>query len=175
MQMTHYMELLATNQPWNLLIYMAIPVILAETIAVTELYLLFTKKLDGKIAKLNKWRGIILGVYFTYIFITLFRDAYLPITMANAWRGAVDVIAVTSYLLGVVPLAGIALLELGVIGKNKNRNQKLALHAIFVGIFLVVAHVAMISGMLNPSVFGYKEAPMNMVTETMQPNMEMHQ
>jgi hypothetical protein len=113
------MELLATNQPWNLLIYMAIPVILAETIAVTELYLLFTKKLDGKIAKLNKWCGIILGVYFTYIFITLFRDAYLPITMAHAWRGAVDVIAVTSYLLGVVPLAGIALLELGVIGKKK--------------------------------------------------------
>lgn len=25
--MTHYMELLATNQPWNLLIFMAIPVI----------------------------------------------------------------------------------------------------------------------------------------------------
>jgi hypothetical protein len=27
--MTHYMELLATNQPWNLIIFMAIPVIFA--------------------------------------------------------------------------------------------------------------------------------------------------
>lgn len=32
MDMTHYMELLATNQPWHLLIFMAVPVILAETI-----------------------------------------------------------------------------------------------------------------------------------------------
>lgn len=39
MNMTHYMELLATNQPWNLLIFMAVPIVLAETIAVTELYL----------------------------------------------------------------------------------------------------------------------------------------
>ena len=29
MNMTHYMELLATNQPWNLIIYMLIPVALA--------------------------------------------------------------------------------------------------------------------------------------------------
>ena len=28
MNMTHYMELLATNQPWNLIIFMAIPVVL---------------------------------------------------------------------------------------------------------------------------------------------------
>lgn len=36
MQMTHYMELLATNQPWNLIFFMAIPVILAEALTVTE-------------------------------------------------------------------------------------------------------------------------------------------
>ena len=44
MNMTHYMELLAVNQPWNLIIFMAIPVVLAETLAITELYLLFTRK-----------------------------------------------------------------------------------------------------------------------------------
>lgn len=44
MEMTHYMELLASNQPWNLILYMAVPVILAETVAITELYLLTTKK-----------------------------------------------------------------------------------------------------------------------------------
>ena len=176
MQMTHYMELLANNQPWNLLIYMAIPVVLAETIAVTELYLLFTKKLDGKIAKLNKYCGIILGIYFTYIFITLFINAYLPITTNGEWRGFVDIVAVTSYLLGVIPLGGIALLELGIIWKNKNRNQKLAIHAIFVGIFLVVAHIAMISGMLNPSLFKDKENTINQINmENMGQNMKMHQ
>ena len=41
MNMTHYMELLAVNQPWNLILFMAIPVILAETVAITELFILF--------------------------------------------------------------------------------------------------------------------------------------
>ena len=36
MPMTHYMELLATNQPWNLILFMAIPVVLAETVVITE-------------------------------------------------------------------------------------------------------------------------------------------
>ena len=40
MNMTHYMQLLADNQPWNLLIFMAIPIVLAETLAITELYIL---------------------------------------------------------------------------------------------------------------------------------------
>ncbi len=40
MAMTHYMELLASNQPWNLILLMAIPVILAEFIAVSEFYIL---------------------------------------------------------------------------------------------------------------------------------------
>jgi starvation-inducible DNA-binding protein len=38
-------KLLADNQPWNLILFMAIPVILAETIAVSELYVLFTRNL----------------------------------------------------------------------------------------------------------------------------------
>ncbi len=151
--MTHYMELLATNQPWNLIKYMAIPVILAETIAVTELYLLFTKKLNGTVAKINKWAGIIVGIYFTYIFIELFKNAVIPLTETGTWRGPADVIAVSFYLLGVVPLLGIALLELKLIARKKTDIQKLALHATFVGIFLVVAHIAMIFGMLNPNLF----------------------
>lgn len=153
MTMTHYMELLATNQPWNLILFMAIPVILAETIAITELYLLYTKKTDGKIKMISKYSGIAAGIYFVGVFIYLFVNAVIPITNSNAWRGLVDVIAVFSYLLGVIPLAGMALLELGVIGKKRDNMSKLKLHAIFVGIFLVLAHIAMIAGMLNPDLF----------------------
>lgn len=54
-QMTHYMELLASNQPWNLLIFMAVPVILAEIIAISELYLLFTRNLSGSVKKLSRY------------------------------------------------------------------------------------------------------------------------
>ena len=35
MNMTHYMELLAVNQPWNLILYMVIPVALAEALVAT--------------------------------------------------------------------------------------------------------------------------------------------
>ncbi len=52
-----------------------------------------------------------------------------------------------------MPLAGIALLELRVLGRGQNQMEKLKLHAIFVGIFLVVAHIAMIFGMIDPSIF----------------------
>ena len=47
MDMTHYMELLATNQPWDLLIFMAIPVILAETLTATEVFVTFGRLYDG--------------------------------------------------------------------------------------------------------------------------------
>lgn len=153
--MTHYMELLATNQPWNLILFMAIPVILAETIAVTELYILFTKNFNSWVRVVNKYAGILVGVYFLGVFFYLMNNAFIPITTGGLWRGPADMIAVTSYLLGVVPLFGIALLEVGLIGRNKGAMEKLKLHAIFVGIFLIVAHIAMIFGMLNPELLGY--------------------
>lgn len=149
--MTHYMELLASNQPWNLLIFMAIPVICAETLAITELMILFSRNLTGTAKKLNKLTGIFAGIYFLGIFIYLFINAVIPLTSTGGWRGPVDVIAVGFYLLGVIPLFGISLLEIGVLGRKSDEVGKLKLHAIFVGIFLVVAHVAMIFGMLNPS------------------------
>ncbi len=151
--MTHYMELLATNQPWNLILFMAIPVILAETIAVTELAILFTRNLTGGLRKLNKVASIIVGLYFTGVFIYLFINAVIPLTMNGEWRGFADVVAVGFYLSGIVPLLGMALLDMGIIGRKRTELAKLKLHATFVGIFLVVAHIAMIFGMIDPSLF----------------------
>jgi hypothetical protein len=149
------MELLASNQPWNLIWFMAIPVILAETIAVTELYILFTRNFSGTIKLLNKIAGILAGFYFLGIFLYLFKTAVIPLTSTNQWRGLGDVIAVGSYLLGVIPLLAISLLETGMIAKTNNQEEKLKLHAIFVAVFLVVAHIAMIFGMLNPEILGW--------------------
>lgn len=160
MTMTHYMGLLADNQPWNLIIFMAIPVILAETIAITELYILFTRNFNSKAKILSKWAGIIVGIYFLIVFVYLFKNAVIPLTMSGGWLGFADIIAVGFYLLGVVPLVGIALLELGLIKKGQNQEEKLKLHAIFVAIFLVVAHIAMIFGMVNPDIYLEKSAPM---------------
>ncbi|NTU82460.1 MAG: hypothetical protein HGA45_24325 [Chloroflexales bacterium] len=100
----------------------------------------------------NRYAGIAAGIYFLGVFVYLLVTAVIPITMSDAWRGIGDVIAVSSYLLCVVPLGGIALLELGIIGKGRDASNQLKLHAVFVAGFLVVALVAMIFGMLSPSV-----------------------
>jgi uncharacterized membrane protein YozB (DUF420 family) len=151
--MTHYMELLATNQPWNLLFFMAVPVICAETLAITELIILFSRKLNGTARKVNRITGIFAGIYFFGIFIYLMAAAVIPLTATGSWRGFTDIIAVGFYLLGVIPFFGMFLFEMGFIGKKLNENGKLKLHATLVGVFLVAAHVAMIFGMLNPELF----------------------
>ena len=156
MNMTHYMQLLADNQPWNLLIFMAIPVVLAETLAITELYILFTRKFDGFMYHLNRFSGTTVGLYFIGVIAYLMTTAVLPITKNNEWRTAIDVIAVGSYLIGGLPLIWIALQEFGFVNKALDQMGKLKIHAICVALFLVFGHIAMIAGMLDPSLLGYK-------------------
>lgn len=149
MGMTHYMELLASNQPWNLIIFMAIPVILVEALTAVEFFLVFNRTTKGTLKSWSKILGIALGVYFTGIFLYMVTSVVPTIE----WRGAVDLIAVWSYLSGVIPLVGIALLELGFLAKNYSEEKKMKLHFILLIVFLIVAHVAMIFGMINPDIF----------------------
>ncbi|MEN9618845.1 MAG: hypothetical protein RL406_1082, partial [Pseudomonadota bacterium] len=141
MNMTHYMELLAVNQPWNLLIFMAIPVVLAETLAITELYLLFTRNFTGWVHSLNRAAGITVGLYFVGVIVYLMTTAVLPITQAGEWRTAIDVIAVACYLIGGLPLIYIALLELGWVNANASDEDKRKVHATCVALFLVFGHI----------------------------------
>lgn len=154
MPMTHYMELLAVNQPWNLILFMAVPVVLAETVAITELFILFSRPKAGALLGINRAASIAGGLYFAGVFVYLLVTAAIPLTMQGQWRGPADVIAVGAYLAGVVPLLGLALLDLRVLGRGLDAEAKLKLHAALVAVFLVVAHVAMIFGMLDPAVLG---------------------
>jgi len=155
MGMTHYMELLAVNQPWNLIIFMGIPIVLAETLAITELYILFTRKFEGFVHSINRWSGIFVGIYFVGIIIYIVTQAIIPITVAGEWRTIIDVIAVYTYIIGGLPLIWISLQELGFVDKNKDREGKLKVHATCVAIFLVFGHIAMIFGMLDPAILGH--------------------
>lgn len=151
MNMTHYMELLAVNQPWNLLLFMAVPVVLAETVAISELWLLYNRVYTGPVRAVNRAASILGGVYFTGVFLYLMVKAVVPLTTGGGWRGPADVIAVLSYLAGIVPLGAIALIDLGLLAKDRDEHGRMGLHAAFVGVFLVVAHVAMIFGMMDPT------------------------
>lgn len=152
MNMTHYMSLLMENQPWNLIIFMAIPVIMAETLTITEFFIIFNRTEKGGMKSLNKAIGILAGIYFTGIFIYLMANAVIPLTMNGGWHTWVDVIAVGFYLSGVVFLLPITLMESGIIFKNKTIEEKMKIHFLFIGGFLVVAHIAMIFGMVNPQI-----------------------
>jgi hypothetical protein len=153
MSMTHYMGLLAINQPGNLLLFMAFPVILAETLAVTELVLLFRAEPPQWVHTLSRVAGLVAGPLMVGILVHLLRYAVAPLTASGGWRGPADVIAVLAYLAAALPLIGIALVELGVVGGRARDARKW--HAVFVGMFLVIAHVAMIFGMLDPTVLGW--------------------
>ena len=172
--MTHYMALVMGNQPWNLIIFMAIPVILAETLTVTEFTLLFNRKkllaasgevaiaLDGiqlsnqqknsTIYKINKFVGLLGGLYFTPVFAYLLTTVAIPLTINGKWNTWVDVIAVGFYLSRILFLLPISLMEMGLIFKNKSEDEKLRIHFKLVVGFLIVAHISMIFGMLNPNV-----------------------
>lgn len=151
--MTNYMELIMTNQPFNLIFFMAIPVILAESLVVTEFYCLFGGEHDIW-QKTNRKLGIIAGIYFALVVV------YLSVNVLPAieWRGLLDKIAIVSYLAGVVPLLSITLLELGVVGKNLNQKSRRQAHFLMLTVFLILSHIAMIFGMTEPQI---SEMPMS--------------
>ncbi|MDR1848968.1 MAG: hypothetical protein LBQ75_02905 [Zoogloeaceae bacterium] len=156
MNMTHYMELLATNQPWNLLLFMGVPVVLAETLAITELYLLYNRNFTGRVRQVNRLAGITVGIYFIGIILYLIPNAVIPITQNGEWRTALDVFAVGTYLLSGIPLILVALQDLGLIQKKLSETRKLGWHITYVAAFLVLGHLAMIAGMADPSILGYQ-------------------
>lgn len=160
MSMTHYMELLTS--PLNLLLFMAIPVVLAETLAITEFYILYNNTKSGPVRALNRAAGIAVGIYFLGVFVYLMFTAVIPLTQSGQWRGWIDMLAVGSYLAGVVPLGGIAALELGLIFRDRDDRQKLGIHAALISLFLVVGHIAMVFGMVDPRLGGWAGTPATM-------------
>lgn len=152
MNMTHYMSLLASNQPWNLIIFMAIPVICAETLTISEFFIIYNRLQSGALRTLNKVVGIFAGLYFTGIFAYLFTTAVIPLSSTGGWHTWVDMVAVGFYLSGVLFLLPIALMELGIIFRKHDNEEKLKFHFLLVGGFLIVAHIAMIFGMVNPEI-----------------------
>jgi hypothetical protein len=111
---------------------------------------------------LNRACSIIVGLYFTGIFLYLVPSVVMPLTSTGQWRGPADLIAVLSYLAGVVPLLGLTLVDLNIIAGRRDEHGKMAIHATFVAIFLVVGHIAMVFGMLDPAIMSaVSAAPMH--------------
>lgn len=151
--MTHYMELMANNQPWNLLFFMAIPLICAETLAITELIVLYKRNMNSKARRVSRTVGIFSGIYFLGIFLYLLISIVIPLTVSGEWRGIIDILAISFYMLGVVPFLCMAFYEFGFIGKTLDDQERIKFHAQLVGFFLISSHIAIIFGLMNPHIF----------------------
>lgn len=155
MVMTNYMDLLAMHQPWNLILFMVLPVVLAESLVATEFYVTYYRKEGaGNWKKWNHRLGIAAGGYFLLVFLYLMTN----VVPGLSWKGWTDELAIWAYLLGIVPLGAIALMELGIIGKHATEHQRTMRHfGLLIG-FLVVSHVAMVFGMVDPTLSGWRPA-----------------
>ena len=156
MMMTNYMDLLAANSPWNLILFMVIPVAAAEAMVAAEFYMLYRKDDSTQTwQKISKALGIFSGIYFAAVVVYLIA-AVIP---SLHWRGIIDEIAIFFYLLGIFPLGAITLLELGAIGRSLSERERMRKHFQFLIGFLIVSHIAMIFGMANPTLSGWRPSP----------------
>lgn len=174
MASTHYMDLLMQNSPWNLILFMAIPVVLAETIAITELLIPLLSLKAELTKKINRVCGILAGVAFIGIILYLFPVVVLPIASNGEFRTWVDAVAIFSYLLAGIPMILLALLNLKLLFKRSEPKKRHIVRISLLAAFLVLSHIAMIFGMVDPSIAGYQPEKQSVEMNHSMPDHSMH-
>ncbi|WP_418378533.1 DUF6803 family protein [Acidaminococcus sp.] len=159
MLMTHYMELLSLHSPWFLILFMVVPVVFIETIFVAEAFsLLANGKETGTWRTLSHRGGLFFSLYFIVAALYLVTR-YIP---TIEWRGPIDMIAVWSYVLGIIPAFLLLFTELGFIGNGPDTKKNAKSHIFILLLFVFFTHAAMVFGMVDPRLGGYEvSAPMH--------------
>lgn len=169
MVMTHYMELLSLHEPWFLILFMLVPMVLAETILASDvLSLIYRDRRSAKWDSLKHICGLILGIFFIIVTVYIV-SSYVPTIQ---WRGPIDYISIWAYVLGVIPAVLVLLQELGVIFKGPDETSKLKKHLGLMILFVLLTHLAMVFGMADPQLAGYVSPKQNMQMQ-MNGNMPM--
>lgn len=171
MVMTHYMELLSLHSPWFLILFMLVPMVLAETILASGAFsLLYKDHRSEKWDSLSHVCGIILGVFFIIATVHIVTS-YVPTIQ---WRGPIDMVSIWAYVLGVIPAVLILLQELGIIFKNQDSTSKIKNHIVLMILFVLFTHLAMVFGMADPKLAGYVPTQQEMqMHDNMQMDMNM--
>lgn len=170
MVMTHYMELLSLHEPWFLILFMLVPMVLAETILASGAFsLLYKDSRSEKWDSLSHVCGLILGVFFIVATVYIVTS-YVPTIQ---WRGPIDYISIWAYVLGVIPAVLILLQELGIIFKGLDATAKIKKHIVLMILFVLFTHLAMVFGMADPQLAGYVLPKQNNMQMQMNGNMPM--
>ena len=161
MVMSNYMDLLGMYAPWFLILFMVVPMTLAELVLCSEIFSLLNKEKAG-----NSWPGlrkgasICLSIIFIFLFIYLVV-AYIPTV---AWKGPLDRLSIYSFLAAIIPAVYLLFIEIGIVGKAWNEHTKVVRHVLTVFLFVALTHLAMVFGMIDPQLGGYvpPQGQMNM-------------
>ncbi len=176
MLMTQYMSLLMANSPYNLIFFMVVPMVIAETIAITEIVLLFSSKPLLKVHSLNSICTFISGIVMLVLVFLFIKELVLPANEQNLWKGWIDYASVLLFMVAVIPLVLMSLLQVNLIFRKANKRTKMAVKIVLLSIYLVTSHAAMVFGMLDPAL-GMTDTPkvietLNMRHMSMNMNME---
>lgn len=158
MLMTQYMSLLMANSPYNLIFFMVVPMVIAETIAITEIVLLFSSKPLLKVHSLNSICTFISGIVMLVLVFLFIKELVLPANEQNLWKGWIDYASALLFMVAVVPLVLMSLLQVNLIFRKANNRTKMAVKIVLLSIYLVTSHAAMVFGMLDPAL-GMTDTP----------------
>ena len=151
MGMTHYMELMMSS--WYLLVlFMALPMFLAECYVVSEILLLLNPKACPKLRTFNRWSAYVAAV----VIAVLAAYAARYFLQVQQWRTWVDVTAAVAYVVAGLPFLYVALLEAGLAGRARSAVSKGHAAVAAVVLYLIFSHAAMVFGMFDPVQFGYQ-------------------
>lgn len=158
MLMTQYMSLLMANSPYNLIFFMVVPMVIAETIAITEIVLLFSSKPLLKVHSLNSICTFISGIVMLVLGFLFIKKLVLPANEQNLWKGWIDYASALLFMAAVIPLVLMSLLQVNLIFRKANKRTKMAVKIVLLSIYLVTSHAAMVFGMLDPAL-GMTDTP----------------
>lgn len=158
MLMTQYMSLLMANSPYNLIFFMVVPMVIAETIAITEIVFLFSSKPLLKVHSLNSICTFISGIVMLVLGFLFIKELVLPANEQNLWKGWIDYASALLFMVAVVPLVLMSLLQINLIFRKANKRTKMAVKIVLLSIYLVTSHAAMVFGMLDPAL-GMTDTP----------------
>ena len=158
MLMNQYMSLLMANSPYNLIFFMVVPMVIAETIAITEIVLLFSSKPLLKVHSLNSICTFISGIVMLVLGFLFIKELVLPANEQNLWKGWIDYASALLFMVAVVPLVLMSLLQVNLIFRKANKRTKMAVKIVLLSIYLVTSHAAMVFGMLDPAL-GMTDTP----------------
>ncbi len=158
MLMTQYMSLLMANSPYNLIFFMVVPMVIAETIAITEIILLFSSKPLLKVHSLNSICTFISGIVMLVLVFLFIKELVLPANEQNLWKGWIDYASALLFMVAVVPLVLMSLLQINLIFRKANKRAKMVVKIVLLSIYLVTSHAAMVFGMLDPAL-GMTDTP----------------